>query len=91
MCVYGPIDTGKTTLVDCIKYPLGLPVEWRQVPSERLTSVTVHLRIEGMRIALRRSTVAGTGTVELISPYDGKSRRTSRRHRAAGQRPARCR
>lgn len=72
VCIYGPIDTGKTTLVDCIKYPLGLPVEWRQVPSERLTSVTVHLRVEGMRIALRRSTVADTGTVELISPYDGK-------------------
>ncbi|QOV41248.1 AAA family ATPase [Streptomyces ferrugineus] len=73
VCVYGPIDTGKTTLVDCIKYPLGLPVDWRQVPSERLTSVTVHLRIEGMDIALRRSTIADTGTVELISPYDGKA------------------
>jgi hypothetical protein len=72
VCIYGPIDTGKTTLVDCIKYPLGLPVEWRQVPSERLTSVTVSLRIEGMRIALRRSTVADTGTVELISPNDGQ-------------------
>ncbi|MGQ4482103.1 hypothetical protein [Streptomyces sp. SAS_276] len=71
VCVYGPIDTGKTTLVDCIKYPLGLPVEWRQVPSQRLTSGTVHLRIEGMDIALRRSTVTDTGTVELISPYDG--------------------
>jgi hypothetical protein len=72
VCIYGPIDTGKTTLVDCIKYPLGLPVDWRQVPSERLTSVTVHLRIEGMDIALRRSAVADPGTVELISPYDGK-------------------
>ncbi|QCW80815.1 hypothetical protein EQG64_34245 [Streptomyces sp. S6] len=72
VCIYGPIDTGKTTLVDCIRYPLGLPVDWRQVPSERLTSVTVHLRIEGMDIVLRRSTVADTGTVELISPYDGK-------------------
>ncbi|MFF3277342.1 AAA family ATPase [Streptomyces chrestomyceticus] len=73
VCIYGPIDTGKTTLVDCIKYALGLPVEWRQVPSERLTSVTVSLRIEGMRIALRRSTVADTATVELISPHDGKT------------------
>lgn len=72
VCIHGPIDTGKTTLVDCIKYPLGLPVEWRQVPSERLTFVTVHLRVEGMRIALRRSTIADTGTVDLISPHDGK-------------------
>ena len=51
VCVVGPIDTGKTTLADCIKYALGLPVAWREVPGERLQTVTLFVRIEGMRSA----------------------------------------
>jgi hypothetical protein len=66
VCVVGPIDTGKTSLVDCIKYAFGGDVAWRQVPAERLTSVTLYVRIEGMRIGLRRSVVADTGVVELV-------------------------
>lgn len=72
VCIHGPIDTGKTTLVECLKYVMGLLVEWRQVPSERLTSVTVYWRIEGMDIALRRSTITDLKTVELLNPFDGQ-------------------
>ncbi|MFE9867999.1 ATP-binding protein [Streptomyces sp. NPDC005506] len=72
VCIHGPIDTGKTTLVECIKYALGLLVEWRQVPAERLTSVTLYLRIEGMEIGLRRSTVTDLKTVELLNGLDGQ-------------------
>lgn len=72
VCIHGPIDTGKTTLVECLGYVLGLLVEWRQVPSERLTSVTVYLRIEGMDIALRRSVITDLNTVELLNPFDGQ-------------------
>lgn len=31
-----PIDTGRTTLVDCIRGALGLPAAWRGVPEKRL-------------------------------------------------------
>ncbi len=40
--------------------------------SERLASAMARLRIEGMRSAVRRSTVADTGRVVVISPYDGE-------------------
>ncbi|MGW2864517.1 hypothetical protein [Streptomyces sp. NPDC001205] len=71
VCVHGPIDTGKTSLIDCLRYPLGLDVEWRQVPGERLMSVTAHLRVEGMRVALRRMIGEGCGVVELLDPVSG--------------------
>ncbi|MEV1092393.1 AAA family ATPase [Streptomyces microflavus] len=71
VCVFGPIDTGKTTLVDCIKYALGLPVAWREVPGQRLQTVTLFLRIEGMRIGLRRSVVKDVSRVELLDSNGG--------------------
>lgn len=71
VCIFGPIDTGKTTLVDCIKYALGLPVAWREVPEKRLKTVTLFVRIEGMRIGLRRSLVADTRSVELLDGAGG--------------------
>ena len=72
VCVFGPIDTGKTTLVDCIRYALGLPVAWREVPEKRLQAVTLFVRIEGMRIGLRRSLVANTKSVELLDGAGGQ-------------------
>lgn len=72
VCVFGPIDTGKTTLVDCIQYPLGLPVAWREVPDKRLRSVALFVRVEGMRIGLRRSLVADVGSVELLDGASGQ-------------------
>ncbi|OKJ45953.1 hypothetical protein AMK27_40055 [Streptomyces sp. CB02009] len=72
VCVFGPIDTGKTTLVDCIKYALGLPVAWREVPEKRLKMVTLFVRIEGMRIGLRRSLVADTRSIELLDGVGGQ-------------------
>ncbi|MEU5798720.1 AAA family ATPase [Streptomyces sp. NPDC047813] len=71
VCVVGPIDTGKTTLADCIKYALGLPVAWREVPGERLQTVTLFVRIEGMRIGLRRSLVRDVSDVELLDSNGG--------------------
>ncbi|BAJ25858.1 MULTISPECIES: hypothetical protein [Kitasatospora] len=70
--VFGPIDTGKTTLVDALAYPLGYSVDWRQVPKDRLISVTVVLRVEGMRIALRRGLGSRANLVELIDPRSGE-------------------
>ncbi|AZS89587.1 hypothetical protein ELQ87_39085 [Streptomyces griseoviridis] len=71
VCVVGPIDTGKTTLADCIKYALGLRVAWREVPGERLQTVTLFVRIEGMRIGLRRSLVRDVSNVELLDSNGG--------------------
>ncbi len=70
--VFGPIDTGKTTLVDALAYPLGYAVNWRQVPKDRLVSVTVVLRVEGMRIALRRALGTRAHLVELVDPRTGQ-------------------
>ncbi|MER6917908.1 ATP-binding protein [Streptomyces spiralis] len=71
VCVFGPIDTGKTTLVDCIKYPLGLPVAWRELSGERLRTVTLFVRIEGMRLGQRRSVVGDVKSVELLDASGG--------------------
>ncbi|MFB7407338.1 ATP-binding protein [Streptomyces sp. NPDC056202] len=76
VCVFGPIDTGKTTLVDCIQYALGLPVAWREVPEKRLQTVTLFVRIEGMRIGLRRSLVGETKSVELLDGSSGQVEET---------------
>ncbi|MEU9330864.1 AAA family ATPase [Streptomyces canus] len=72
VCVFGPIDTGKTTLVDCIRYAFGLPVAWREVPEKRLQAVTLFVRIEGMRIGLRRSLVTDTNKVALLDGAGGQ-------------------
>ncbi|MEU2232261.1 ATP-binding protein [Streptomyces vietnamensis] len=72
MCVFGLIDTGKTTLVDCIQYALGLPVAWREVPGKLLQTVTLFVGIEGMRIGLRRSLVGDTRSIELPDGASGQ-------------------
>ncbi|OKJ92700.1 hypothetical protein AMK26_34675 [Streptomyces sp. CB03234] len=93
VCVFGPVDTGKTTLVDCIQYALGLPVAWREVPEKRLQTVTLFVWIEGMRIGLRRSLVGDTKSIELLDGPVVRSRRPStwKRGRAAtGASWARC-
>ncbi|MFE1169254.1 hypothetical protein [Nocardiopsis sp. NPDC058789] len=65
MHVTGPVNTGKSTMVDAISFALGMNVKWKLAARRELTQVELTLRIRGNLLTLRRST-RRSGSVDLL-------------------------
>lgn len=80
--VHGPVNTGKSTLVDAIAFALGQSVRWKLAAERELTQVELTLRIQGNPVTLRRAT-RRPGTVDLLDA-EGRLERTIPVVRRAG-------
>ncbi len=52
--VYGPSNTGKTLVLDCVDFMLGGDARRLYKPALRITAITMHLDVDGAEVSLYR-------------------------------------
>ncbi len=52
--VYGPSNTGKTLVLDCVDFMLGGEARRLYKPALRITAITMHLDVDGAEVSLYR-------------------------------------
>lgn len=66
VAIIGPVDTGKSSLLDCIAYAFGRDVDFRGAVDYHLTAVELVARIGGPVFTLRRD----RGTPDQVEVFD---------------------
>ncbi|WP_144065227.1 hypothetical protein [Lentzea albidocapillata] len=63
--VQGPIGTGKSSLLECIWYPFGVPAALMPAVRDNVTHIRVQVRINGQRLLLERPVTHGSSAVKV--------------------------